>query len=102
MKDTMNYVMYTPNHGEFQGKYYLFMETAKRLLHVKNFVNRRNKYYQDKKYKFCLILGYDKGKVELGVYSETLYNSKCPLPEIVYDIENGKIYVLKGQLWRIR
>lgn len=99
--DFNNHVVFTVQVGDHKGKRYLFKESTKRFSLMKVYVANRKDQFKNN--GFFLISGLQpNGKWEFSHYSNKTFTNSIPLPEVIYDIDKDKIYVLKGQLWEIR
>lgn len=86
--------------GKHTNKKYLFEESKLRWVSLKSYARDRKDEFKDSKY-FC-ISGLDElDKWKFGTYQNTVSSETLPVPELIYDIQNDKVYVFKGHLWEI-
>ena len=99
LRNPKNYILYTPIEGPHKGKHYLFVESNKRWLPLKNYVAKRPESFKEN--QFFLVANVNGNKWDFGTYSKTPHSKRLPLPEVIYDIQKDKVYEYKGQLWNI-
>lgn len=99
-RNSENYIMVTPIAGFHFLKPYVFKETVKRYSLLRSYVSKRSEEFKDFPY-FCITGVTIEGKWDYGNYSLSASSKNLPLPEVIYDIANDKIYQCEGHLWEL-
>lgn len=100
--NTVNNMMLKVESGVHQGKSYLFEESNQRYSLLRMYVKNRPDKFRNEKYFLASGLKPDL-KWEFGNYSNSKpFTRNIPLPQIIYDIHNDKVYVNKGPLWTFK
>ena len=98
--NTENFIQFKTEHGPHKGNNYLYVESDKRWVTLKNYTKVRPPQFEG--YRYFLVLGLQQsGKWEYGNYSNKPSSEKVHIPELIYDLKLDKVYEFKGQLWML-
>jgi len=95
-----NYIILQPKHGRNTGKKYVYKESSRRWSLLKHYIKNRTDQYKDHPY-FCMSGIQQDGKWDFGSYSFSPTCENLPVPELIYHIPDGKVYVFEAQLWEL-
>ena len=95
-----NIILFKVELGEHKGKNYLFKESNKRYQLLRAYVKNRPEAFRNQKYFLISGINLETNKWDYGNYSNAKpFTKHIPLPEVIYDIHNDKVYEYQGQLW---
>lgn len=99
-----NYILFIPDRGKHTGKPFLYIESNRRFLKLRNYVKKRPIEYKDMHYYLAMnnTDTSENDKWHFGHYSNQKSTEKITVPGIIYDIKNDKVYTYKAPLWEIK
>lgn len=100
IQNSENVIMVTCKYGEHKGKKFLFRESTKRFSKLRDYARCRKDEYRDSLYLGVIGIKRD-GSWNFSTYGNEPSTLNLPMPHLILDIKNNKIYQIEAQLWEL-